>query len=253
MSERATQYQRTNREFWDADADDYQNAHHADISNPAWGAYRIPESEVEALPSLAGLDVLELGCGGAQASIAFTGSAASSIGLDLSVAQLRHAQRNARAAARRIPVVCASAVATPFRSSSFDLAFCDHGAMSFCDPHATVPEAARLLRPGGWLVFCLSTHLHNSCFPTDDPDAAITTTLQQPMYRAGGYDWGDGTIDFQILHAEWIQLFRANSFTVEGLIALRPPESAATGYDGFATAEWSRNWPAEEIWQVRKL
>jgi len=252
VSERAREYQRTNRAFWDGDADDYQAVHHADISNPAWGAYRVPEAEVRVLPDLAGLDVLELGCGGAQASLAFTGAAATTTGLDLSLAQLRHARRNIATASRRMPLVCASGVSTPFRDASFDVVFCDHGAMSFCDPHLTVPEAARLLRVGGWLLFSIATLLHNTCFPLDDPDATISTTLHQPMFRSGGYDWGDGTIDFQLLHAEWISLFRSHGFSIEDLVALRPPVDGATGYDGFATVEWSRNWPGEEIWKVRR-
>ena len=41
----------------------------------------------------------------------------------------------------------------PLADSSFDLVFCDHGAMSFCDPAVTLPEVARLLRPGGRFVF----------------------------------------------------------------------------------------------------
>jgi SAM-dependent methyltransferase len=252
VTERAAQYERTNRAFWDGDADDYQAAHHADIRDAAWGAFRIPESELRVLPAFDGLAVLELGCGGAQASLAFTEAAARRVGLDLSRAQLRHAQRNIRAAGTRMPLVCASAVDVPFRTASFDVVFCDHGAMSFCDPYRTVPEAARLLRPGGWLVFSISSLLHDTCFPTDDPDAPITTTLHQPMFRHGGYDWGDGTIDFQLLHSEWIGLFRANAFAIEDLVSLRPPVDATTGYEGFASVAWARNWPAEEIWKVRK-
>ena len=38
---------------------------------------------------------------------------------------------------RRTPLVGASGVATPFKTGSFDLVFCDHGAMSFCDPYTT--------------------------------------------------------------------------------------------------------------------
>src|SRR5512140_2299811 len=113
MNERISEYERTNRSFWDDDADDYQAVHHDDISDAAWGAYRIPESELRVLGDLDGLAVLELGCGGAQASLAFAGGAARSVGLDLSVGQLRHAAEHVRAAGRRMGLVCASASATP--------------------------------------------------------------------------------------------------------------------------------------------
>jgi SAM-dependent methyltransferase len=252
MSDRADRYERTNRAFWDNDADDYQAVHHADISDPAWGAYRVPESELGVLGDLAGLDVLELGCGGAQASLAFAGGATRSVGLDLSIGQLRHAVDHVRAAGRTMGLVCASASATPFRSESFDVVFCDHGAMSFCDPDVTVPEAARLLRPRGLLAFSISTLLHNACFPPGDPDAAVSTTLQSPMFGARSFDWGDGTIDFQLLHSEWIALFGRCGFVVEDLLELRPPDDARTGYEGFADVDWARQWPAEEIWRVRR-
>ncbi|MGZ6899352.1 MAG: class I SAM-dependent methyltransferase [Acidimicrobiia bacterium] len=252
MSKRVSEYQRTNRAFWDGDADEYQAAHHDDIANAAWGAFRIPDADLHVLGDLSGLAVLELGCGAAQASLALTEHAARSTGLDLSLGQLRHARANVAAAGRRMPLVCASAPATPFRAGSFDVVFCDHGAMSFCDPHVTVPEVARILRPGGLLAFSISTLLHNVCFPTDDPDAPITRKLRRPMFGALAFDWGDGTIDFQMLHSEWIHLFHAHGFVVEDLMELRPPAGSATGFEGFADLRWARRWPSEEIWKVRK-
>ena len=45
----------------------------------------------------------------------------------------------------------------PFGDATFDLVFCDHGATSFTDPHVTIPESARVLRPGGLLVFDMAT------------------------------------------------------------------------------------------------
>jgi hypothetical protein len=72
------------------------------------------------------------------------------------------------------------------------------------------------------------------------------------MFGARAFDWGDGTIDFQMLHSEWIARFRAHGFVVEDLLELRPPTDARTGYEGFADLDWARRWPAEEIWKVRK-
>lgn len=253
MSDRTTDYEHTNRAFWDDDADDYQAAHESQLERRGrWGVWGIPESEINAVGDVAGLDVLELGCGGAQHAIGVARDARRRVGLDLSIGQLRHAVRNLAHVDLRMPLVSASATATPFRAASFDVVFCDHGAMSFCDPYATVPEAARLLRPNGLLVFNGSTLFRNLCFPTDDPDAAITRTLCAPYFGARVFDWGDGTIDFQIPHGEWISLFRANNLVVDDLIELRPPADAITTYDGYATVDWARQWPAEEIWKVRK-
>ncbi len=252
MKDRTADYQRTNREFWDDDADDYQAAHQEQLARPGrWGVWGTPESELGVIGNVDGLTVLELGCGAAQHTIGVASAAARRVGLDLSRAQLRHAVANLERAGLRTPVVCASGVATPFKDESFDLVFCDHGAMSFCDPYDTVPEVARLLRPGGRLVFNLSTLFRLVCFPIGDPDAPISDRLHSPYFGARMFDWGDGTIDFQLTHGEWIRLFHAHGFEIEDLIEIQAPADASTSYE-YADVEWARRWPTEEVWKVRR-
>ena len=123
--------------------------------------------------------------------------------------------------------------------------------MSFCDPYTTVPEAARLLRPGGLLTFSISTLFRLICFPPDDPDAPVTRKLHAPYFGARMFDWGDGTLDFQIPHGEWIRLLRANGFEIEDLLELRPPEDTTTD-SRWVPLAWARRWPSEEVWKVRK-
>ena len=98
-------------------------------------------------------------------------------GLDQSRGQLRHAAKKVAAADVSVQLVCASATAVPLADASFDVVFCDHGAMSFCDPYRTVPEVARVLRPGGRFAFNISTLLRNLCYPVGDPDAPVTRKL----------------------------------------------------------------------------
>ena len=54
-----------------------------------------------------------------------------------------------------------------------------------------------------------------------DPDAPITRRLHAKWFGARAFDWGDGTLDFQIPHGEWVRLFRRNGFEIEDLIELR--------------------------------
>jgi ubiquinone/menaquinone biosynthesis C-methylase UbiE len=122
----------------------------------AWGVWQLPESELQVLGEVRGKDVLELGCGAAQWSIALHRVGARVTGLDVSERQLEHARELMAEAAAEFPLVRASAESLPFGDASFDIVFCDHGAMTFADPFLTIPEAARILRPGGLLAF--STH-----------------------------------------------------------------------------------------------
>src|SRR3954470_14159935 len=154
-------HERRNREFWDADADDYQAVHGDALAAApkAWGVWRIPDTELGVLGDVTGLDVLEYGCGAAQWSIALASDGARVVGLDQSGAQLGHARTRVRAAGVPVALVCAAGEHVPLADATFDVVFGDHGAMSFCDPATSVPEVARVLRPGGRLVFAHCTPL----------------------------------------------------------------------------------------------
>lgn len=245
-------HEQRNRAFWDADADDYQAAHAEQLaSGKVWGVWAIPEADLGAVGNTRELDVLEYGCGAAHWAIALRSDGARAIGLDQSRAQLRHAAANVATADSSVPLLCASGEAVPLRDESFDLVFCDHGAMSFCDPDHSVPEVARLLRPGGRLVFNKSTILHYLCW--DDAKDRQTRKLQHPYFESRVFDSEEGTVDFQIPYGDWIRLFAKHGMVVEDLIELRAPDGAATTYVDFAPHDWAARWPAEEIWKVRKL
>ncbi|HSO94647.1 MAG TPA: class I SAM-dependent methyltransferase [Acidimicrobiia bacterium] len=246
-------YERRNRAFWDADADDYQAAHAADLAPhraPAWGVWRVPESEVRALGPVADHDVLEYGCGAAQWSIALAHDGARPVGLDQSVAQLRHARRLQDEHGTPFPLVAASAVATPFTSEAFDLVFCDHGAMSFCDPQATIPEVARLVRPGGRFVFSKTTALVYLTF--DWARDRQDDRLHHDYFGMRLFDSGEGTVDFQLPYGDMVRILRRHGFTLEDLVELQAPVDAATTYHEFVPADWARRWAAEEIWVLTR-
>ncbi len=240
----SSSHERHNRDFWDADATDYQAAHGARLAGAplAWGAWRIAEADLNVLGDVAGLDVLEFGCGAGQWSHGLAALGANAVGLDQSQAQLGYAERT-------LPLVCASGEAVPLRDASFDIVFCDHGAMSFCDPERAVTEAARLLRPGGLLAFCISSFVK---WLTDD-DVGPTRKLRRKWFGPHEIRWPEGVTEFQLPYGDWIRLFHANGFEIEDLIHLRAPKGAETTYTEFVDYRWSRRWPAEEIWVTRRL
>jgi SAM-dependent methyltransferase len=242
-----TDHVRKNRAFWDDDADAYQEAHGPALDDQplAWGAFRVPEAELEILGRVAGKNVLELGCGAAQWSIALAGAGARVVGLDVSIVQLQHVWPP-----RVVPLVNADGERLPFATGTFDLVFCDHGAVSFCDPELVVPEVARVLRAGGRFAFC-ATHPLLYLTWNDDKERQ-GRRLRRTYEQLGLIDDGDGTIDWVLPPGRWFDLFARNGFVVERLVELLAPSDATTTYDEFFSTKWAKRWPAEWIWVARR-
>lgn len=237
-----------NRAFWNSISDSYQAGHGSALDGEralAWGVWRIPESDLGILGPVEGRDVLELGCGAAQWTIALRNRGARAVGVDLSEQQLAHARR----AGSEVPLVQGSAETLPFRSESFDVVFCDHGAMTFAPPENTVPEAARVLRRGGLFAFSISTPIRDVCF--DPASDSVVPRLVSEYFALSSFEDG-GSVEYQLPYGEWIRLFRRHDLVVEDLVELRPPVGATTTYADYVSAEWARRWPAEHIWKLRR-
>jgi SAM-dependent methyltransferase len=242
---------RKNLAGWEAGSDAYQRAHGEalELAPLAWGVWRVPEAELRVLGDVGGLDLLELGCGAAQWSIALVPLGARATGLDLSARQLGHARRLAAAAGVRLPLVQASAEQVPFADASFDVVFCDHGAMTFADPERTVPEAARVLRPGGLFAFAALSPWHEVCY--DDEADRVGMALRHDYFGLDRYE-GDDEVVFTRTYGDWVRLFVASGLAVEELIEPRPPGDATLTYRDAETRAWARRFPLEAIWKARK-
>jgi SAM-dependent methyltransferase len=243
-----------NRASWDAASDEYQERHREFIGRgePRWGMWQLPESELQILGDVAGKDVLEYGCGAAQWSILLARAGARPVGLDNSGRQLEHARALMQGAGVDFPLVHASAGEAPFDDTSFDVVFCDHGAMTFADPYVTVPEVARLLRPGGLFAFSHTTALSIICY-----DAEADTTvpeLRRDLLGLHRIEWPDESepVEFNLPHGKWIELFRGHRLVIEDLVEVQPPEGVESTYRSAEETEWARRWPMEQIWKLRK-
>jgi SAM-dependent methyltransferase len=216
-----------------------------------WGIFGIRESQLGVLGDVDGLDVVELGCGTAYFSAGLAKRGARPVGVDPTPAQLETARRMQAETGIEFPLIEAAAEDVPLPDSSFDLALSEYGASIWADPYEWIPEAARLLRPGGRLVFLRNSTLVILCQPLDPP---ATDQLVRPQRGLHRIEWPDtGGIEFHLGHGDWVDLLRANGFEVEGLLELYAPDDAEThGYYDFVTADWARKWPAEELWVARK-
>src|SRR3954464_15753089 len=194
-----------NRASWDGYSDEYQERHGAQLADSggaAWGTYQIPEDELRVLGNVSGLDVLEFGCGAAQWSIALAKRGARPVGLDFSAVQLDHARRLMAQAGVDFPLVEASAEDVPLPDASFDVVFCDHGAMTFADPYRTVPEVARLLRPGGLFAFSHHSPIETICWPVDAEEVGERLALDYFGMHAIEVD---DEVVFNLPYGEWIR------------------------------------------------
>ncbi len=248
-----SEHARKNRASWEATSDSYEERHAEALDGAnamAWGLWRIPEEQLHVLGEVAGKDVLEFGCGAARWSIALARRGARCIGLDLSPRQLAHARRLMGEAGVNFPLVEASAESVPLPDASFDIVFCDWGAMTFTDPVRSVAEASRLLRPGGLFAFATAAPLAVVCH--DRATDTLERRLVNDYFGMHRVEWED-TVEFQLPIGEWIQLFRRNGLVVEDLIEVQPPEGASSTYRTDAETEWARHWPMENIWRLRKM
>jgi SAM-dependent methyltransferase len=242
---------RKNRRHWNEDSESYQARHGATLRRKAmaWGVWRIPEAKLKVLGDVRGKDTLELGCGAAQWSLALARRGARPVGLDLSERQLDHASRNVRRTKVSFPLVQASAEDLPFAPDSFDVVFCDHGAITFTEPGRTVPEVARVLRPGGLFAFSQDTPIH---FVTWDPRRQRYGDTLKGDYFDMRSDPDEVSAVFQLPYGEWVRVFRRAGFLIEDLIELRPPAGARTTYEDYEDVDLARRWPVEQIWRLRK-
>ena len=193
------------------------------LDEVSWGIWAVDESELNVLGDVAGLDVCELGCGTAYFSAWLAKRGARPVGVDVTPAQLETARRMMRETGIEFPLVEADAAETGLPAESFDLVVSEYGASIWVDPYRWVPEAARLLRPGGRLVFLRNSTLVILCSSDNEPAGERLVNDQFGMRR---FEWPDGGVEFQLAHGEWIDVLRGNGFDVERLVEIQAPATA---------------------------
>ena len=215
-----------------------------------WGLWDAPESELQILPDVDGKDVVELGCGTAYIAAWLARRGARVVGVDPTPAQLETAARMQEQHGLLFPLIEAAAEDVPLPDASFDLAVSEYGASIWADPYRWVPEAARLLRPGGRLMFLVNGLLLTLCSP--DAEEPASDRLVRPYFGIHRLEWSDDeSVNFYLGYGDWIRLLRSSGFDVEDLVELRPAEDATTDFP-YVTLEWARQWPSEEVWKARK-
>lgn len=149
------------------------------------------------------------------------------------------------------PLVHASAEDPPLPDGSFHIVFSEYGAAIRCDPYVWIPQARRLLRPGGRVIFLAHSVLVPLCAPRgEDP---LEERLLFPQRGLGRIEWPDpdGT-DFHQPYGERIALLRETGFEVEALHELYAPEGDPDELRCFIHRGWAQRWPCEAVWVARR-
>jgi SAM-dependent methyltransferase len=243
-----------NRHYWDDELAEWFGARarrYWAAEEPFWGIWCIPQSRLPLLPDdVAGQDAVELGCGTGYVSAWLARRGAHPIGVDASAAQLATARAMQAEFDLSFPLLHADAERVPLRDACADLVVSEYGAAVWCDPYRWIPEAARLLRPGGRLVFMAGATQLMLCTPGEGP---VSGRLQRDLFGLHRLSWptNDG-VEFYLPHGERIRLLRACGLKVENLIEVQAPERGVNEFIGEITLEWARRWPSEEVWFARR-
>ena len=245
---------RRNRALWDQQAADWVAGGRRGwaTSEMTWGIWQLPEAQVGAVPSVDGRDVVELGCGTAYWSAWLARRGARVVALDNSARQLTTARMLQREHGLAFPLVHADAEQTPFRTERFDLAISEYGASIWCDPYKWIPEAARLLRPNGELVFLRNSTLAMLCTPDT---GKVQERLLRPQLGMNRMDWPDTKeTEFQLGHGDLIRLLVTSGFEILDMVEIFASADAVSHpfYGEYMSVEWAQKWPSEEMWRARK-
>lgn len=207
------------------------------------------EADYKLLGNVEGKRVLELGCGAAQAAIAFARQGATAIGVDFSAAQLAHARRLAEEDGVKVELHHGDLADLAFmRADSVDLVFSAY-AFGFVDDLTRVfRQAHRVLKTNGLFVFSLPHPVYNLI---DDESPEPLLIRRSYFDRAPiEYEWGGGHfVDYHHTLADLYMSLIRQSFRVDLILE---PEPLASGPRSFQWKDAMRYVPRTLIVRSRK-
>ncbi|MEM7261074.1 MAG: bifunctional 2-polyprenyl-6-hydroxyphenol methylase/3-demethylubiquinol 3-O-methyltransferase UbiG [Planctomycetota bacterium] len=139
-----TIYDRHADAWWDATSPEFSSLH-------AVHRFRLVQLDEWVGPRLEGREILDLGCGGGLLSEAIAERGGRVTGVDQSHPSLETATRHAAESGHANRYVRADVRQLPFGDRSFDGVLLADVLEHVAPAHSCMAEAARVLKPGGWL------------------------------------------------------------------------------------------------------
>ncbi|MBT4763122.1 MAG: class I SAM-dependent methyltransferase [Bdellovibrionaceae bacterium] len=239
-----------NEVHWDNYSEEYQKKHGVQLNRIdfVWGVWSLPESELNILGDVKGKRVLEVGCGAAQLSIAIAKNGGLPTGLDISSKQLEYARKLMDQFQVHFDLIHSSADDIPSSDNSFDIVFCDHGAMTYSPTEKTLSEIHRVLDKGGVFAFNIQSPIHEICY--NEKESKVESHLCKSYFELSPFE-DDGLQYYQYTYSEWIKMFIKAGFKIIDLVELRAKEESKSTFD-YAPKEWAIKYPTENIWILEK-
>lgn len=230
--------QRANRADWDREADEYQREHGEFLRDVGfiWSPEGLDEADARLLGEVAGLRVLEVGCGAAQCARWLASHDAEVIGIDLSLRQLQHSKRIDQETSIAVPVACATAISLPLADACVDLACSAFGALPFLlGVGVAIAEVRRVLRPGGRFVFSV-VHPIRRMLPDDPGENGLTVRrsyFDRTPYVETDERGAPSYVEPHYTLGDWVAAVVGSGLTIERLIEPEWPAGHTRSWGGW--------------------
>lgn len=177
-----------NAAAWDRHSAAYQAGAQLPTDVAHYGPDIGTEAEFRLLGDLKGKRVLELGCGGAQCSIAFAKQGATAIGIDASAEQLAFAKRLCDREEVRVELRHGDLADLAFlRADSIDVAFSAYAFGFVEDLNRVFRQVHRVLKVGAPLIFSLPHPAYDMI--DDDSDQPLLVRRSYFDHSPIDYEW----------------------------------------------------------------
>lgn len=238
-----------NAAAWDRHSAAYQAGAHLPTDIAQYGPDIPDESDLRLCGDVKGKRILELGCGGAQCSIAFAKQGAVAIGVDFSTEQLAFAKRLCDREEVKVELHHADLADLAFiRADSIDLVFSAFAFGFVEDLNRVFRQVHRVLKQQAPLVFSLP----HPCYDLIDDDDELPLLVRRSYFDRSPIDYEWNGIAFTDYHHTFADIFtgltRAN-FRVDTIVE---PEPVSSGPRSMHWRETFRYVPRTLIVRARK-
>ena len=209
---------------WDRHSDDYQAAHNIPTHYIHYGPHCPTEDDLGLLGDVSGKNVVELGCGGGQCSIAFAKMGARVTAVDISDKQLSYARRLASKENVKVKFLKADIEhLSAIPEGSQDVAFSAYAFQYIKNLREGLDGVYSLLKSGGIFVFSLD-HPFYWCFPENIMELRVVRS-----YFDGNSRRGDLGQEYPRSISELFNALFESGFIVATIVEPKPVQRESKG------------------------